>query len=73
MLYNDNVVKKTEVFYEKFIHPSRGGALGSKSSEDADLGLKNFTDASKTRHLKSALNAEDTPPCHCEECVSTTS
>ncbi|MBR1753604.1 hypothetical protein IJ732_02100 [bacterium] len=29
--------------------------------------------ALKTFHSNSASNAEDTLPCHCEECVSTTS
>ncbi len=37
------------------------------------LGLKNFGWASKTRHLKSTLDAQHILPCHCEECVSTTS
>ncbi len=57
-------------------HESRNdffGALGSKLSKDADLGLKNFNGASKARHLKSTLDAQHILPCHCEECVSTTS
>ncbi|MBR1754822.1 hypothetical protein IJ732_08315 [bacterium] len=49
------------------------GALGLNVSEDADLGLENFGWASKARHLKSTLDAQHILPCHCEECVSTTS
>ena len=49
------------------------GALGSNLSGDTLLGLENFGWASKTRHLKSTLDAQHILPCHCEECVSTTS
>ncbi|MBR1753753.1 hypothetical protein IJ732_02865, partial [bacterium] len=35
---------------KKLFTRAGGGALGSKVSEDADLGLENFGWASKTRH-----------------------
>ncbi len=50
-----------------------GGGGGLNLCKDAGLGLENFISASKYSHSKSILDAGDTPPCHCEECVSTTS
>ncbi|MBR1754305.1 hypothetical protein IJ732_05650 [bacterium] len=48
------------------------GALGSKGSQGADFALED-KGTSKARHLKSTLDAQHILPCHCEECVSTTS